>query len=77
MEQFFDIENCSDINKSIDSGYPVMTSVKISNTLLHNVLIVGYRKNGDYIYMDPTEGKLRTSNSSGFDYSYKISVKNN
>ncbi len=75
MEQFFDIENCSNIIKSIDDGYPVMTSIKMSETVLHNVLIVGYRKDGNYIFMDPIEGKLKTSSSNWFDYSYIISVK--
>lgn len=52
-----------------------MTSIKMSETVLHNVLIVGYRKDGNYIFMDPIEGKLKTSSSNWFDYSYIISVK--
>lgn len=41
----------------------------------HNIIIVGYKANGDLIYMDPEKGYCYSVNQSYIKESYKIVIK--
>ena len=41
----------------------------------HNIIIVGYKANGDLIYMNPEKGYCYSVNQSYIKGSYKIVIK--
>ncbi len=73
---FFDIEKCSSIRSSINSGFPVVCAIQIDQENYHNIVAVGYRQNGKIIYIDPALGFCMVAPSSLFsDPLYKFTVK--
>lgn len=68
---------------AIDSGNVVMTNIFIEvdgDKIGHNILIVGYTKEGNYIYIDPNHSDkefecspdyIETKNASKYDFEFK------
>jgi len=79
--QFFHTAGFNSIKAVIDSGGVVMTDIPSSIAgSSHNVLIVGYQPNGNYICMDPEKGYMTSVNKSSIGQNYTINiigVKNN
>jgi hypothetical protein len=73
--QFFETSNFIGITQAIDAGYFLMTNVDGGNGDYHNVTIVGYHSNGDYIYMDPMFGNFREGPPSIFPKNYVVTIK--
>lgn len=76
--------NSIDYKTAIDAGRVVMTNVPITDTMWHNILVIGYTQSGEYIYMDPndndnfykcSEGYLKSNNS--LKYSFEIEISTN
>jgi len=70
-----------DYKKAIDNKNVIMTNVPLSSTEWHNILIIGYTKEGNYIYIDPNNDKnfyicseeyLKSNNS--YKYSFEINI---
>ncbi len=67
--------NFSSFKNAIDSGAVIMTCVAGTSTdYVHNVAIIGYQPNGNFIYMDPASGNLKTAPESSFPKNYVIYV---
>lgn len=74
-----------DYKGAIDRGNVVMTNVFVETEdgiIGHNILVVGYTKEGNYIYIDPNDGKneyectpdyLEEKNASRYDFEIKKS----
>ena len=58
------------------SIHVIMTDIpsSIPNST-HNIIIVGYKANGDLIYMNPEKGYCYSVNQSYIKESYKIVIK--
>lgn len=59
-----------------------MTNMSVSSQKWHNILIIGYTKDGNYIYIDPNDNKnfyicseeyLKSKNNG--KYSFEIKIK--
>ena len=76
VSNFFDTTTFSDYKTVINKGYVIMTDIpsSIPNST-HNIIIVGYKANGDLIYMDPEKGYCYSVNQSYIKESYKIVIK--
>ena len=70
------ITTFSDYKTVINKGYVIMTDIpsSIPNST-HNIIIVGYKANGDLIYMNPEKGYCYSVNQSYIKGSYKIVIK--
>lgn len=73
---FFDTSNYVGVTQAIDAGNFVMTNIDGGNGDYHNVLIIGYHPNGDYIYMEPMVGSFREGPPSNFPKNYAITIEN-
>ncbi len=74
-QKCFNVEYCSNIVQSIRDGYPVACGVRINSDTFHNLIIIGYKTDGRYIYMDSASGKCMMGPASNFIntlYKYKI-----
>ncbi|OUO21455.1 hypothetical protein [Bacteroides sp. An322] len=76
VSNFFDTTTFSDYKTVINKGYVIMTDIpsSILNST-HNIIIVGYKANGDLIYMNPEKGYCYSVNQSYIKGSYKIVIK--
>ncbi len=63
-ESYFNTVPFESHKKAIDNGYPIMVNYLTEDSLKHNVLIIGYRNNGDLIYIDSNKGYTMTADSS-------------
>ena len=64
------------VTSNIDRGYIVMTNVPSDTpNSTHCVLIVGYKQNGNYVYMDPEKGYLMEAPGSYFLFDYNIPIE--
>ncbi len=72
---FFETNSFIGITQAIDQGYFLMTNLDEGGGNYHNVVIVGYHPNGDYIYMDPIYGNLREAPPSNFPRNYIVTIK--
>ena len=74
VSNFFDTTTFSDYKTVINKGYVIMTDIpsSIPNST-HNIIIVGYKANGDLIYMNPEKGYCYSVNQSYIKGSYKTS----
>jgi len=82
VNHFFKTSGFTSFNDAVNSGYPVMTDMFVSqqgnmiNT--HNVLVIGYNSgSGNLIYMDPASGGASTGALSLFKTSYAIPLTGN
>ena len=71
-----------DYKSCIDAGGVVMTNRAITNVAWHNILVVGYTKQGNYIYIDPNDSKNfyicplgDLQSESTYKYNFKIKLK--
>ena len=83
------IRNGSDYKGALDDGYPIMTNLIIPHAegfdegtvVTHNVLVVGYTDDNNYIYMDTNRGGLMELGIQNFKndnwYKYDFVIKNN
>lgn len=57
MNDFFQTQPFTSYEDAIKNGYTVMTDISTSQQgIVHNVLVVEYKKDGRLIYMDPERG---------------------
>jgi hypothetical protein len=75
-QNFFETSNFVGMTQGIDAGNFLMTNLDVGNNIYHNVVIVGYHPNGDFIYMDPVYGNLREAPPANFPKNYVITIKN-
>lgn len=75
-QNFFETSAYVGVKQGIDAGNFLMTNLNVGNNIYHNVVIVGYHPNGDYIYMDPMYGNLREAPPSDFPQNYVVTIKN-
>ncbi|CAD0002241.1 hypothetical protein [Flavobacterium salmonis] len=73
---FFETTAFVGVTQAIDAGNFMMTNLDVGNNVYHNVVIVGYHPNGDYIYLDPFYGNLRESPPANFPKNYVVTIKN-
>ena len=83
------IKNGADYKGALDAGYPIMTNLIIPHAegfdegtiVTHNVLVVGYTDDNNYIYMDTNRGGLMELGIQNFKnddwYKYDFVIKNN
>lgn len=74
VEHFF--YTTSDIftyEEAIKKGYPIMTDIPLEG-YGHNVVIIGYQKNDNYIYMNPEDGKLYSVQEGYFQKDYNFFI---
>lgn len=77
---FFNGKDFENMTSAIDAGAVVMVGMNNTGDENdgHNIVVVGYCENGDYIYMDPQEGILKTEDESYFTNSiYTFSIIGN
>lgn len=75
VKHFFKTTQSISFPNAIDQGYVIMTNIKsnIKNSS-HNVVIVGYKNNGEYIYMDPEKGCLYSAYEDYFLKTYTFII---
>ncbi|WP_291587335.1 hypothetical protein [Bacteroides sp.] len=75
VDENFILNPFIDLRNSIDRGDVVMVDVpsEMPNSA-HNVLVMGYHTNGDFIYMDPEKGHLMEAPESFFLGNYYFSI---
>lgn len=77
---YFNTDGFMTTKEAIDAGNIMMTNLNAGtdengNIVYHNVVIVGYHENGDYIYMDPVYGSFWEASPSFFPKNYVINIK--
>lgn len=75
VEHFFNTTSYSSYKKAVDNGHVVMTDItsSIPNSA-HNVLVLGYQLNNDFVYMDPEKGSWYSVADSYFLKHYNIEL---
>ncbi|MCD7900669.1 MAG: C39 family peptidase [Bacteroides sp.] len=75
VNQFFNTASMTSWKDAIDSGNLIMTNVPSNQAnSTHNVVVIGYDASGNYIYMDPEEGKLQNAPNSHFTKTYQFNI---
>ncbi len=70
--------NAFDYKACINDGSVIMTNIHISNNMWHNILIIGYTKQGNYIYIDPNDNAhyyVCSPRDLQSDSSYKYNIE--
>ncbi|WP_455586326.1 C39 family peptidase [Bacteroides sp.] len=76
VNHFFTTSPFEGYKEAIDKGYVVMTDIREgTSTEAHNILVIGYKSNGDLIYMDPAKGYWMETASFYIKGDYKICIK--
>lgn len=66
------------LGEAIDAGNVIMTDVPSNMPdARHNVVVIGYHTNGDYIYMDPEAGCWKEAPESFFSGDYYFNISGN
>ena len=66
------------LEEAIDAGNVIMTDVPSNMPdARHNVVVIGYHTNGDYIYMDPEAGCWKEAPESFFSGDYYFNISGN
>jgi hypothetical protein len=71
VSHYFNMSATTDIQESIDSGYPLMATF-VNGSSGHEVMITGYNNDETIEYFDPETGYYSTTASGNFSYIYKI-----
>lgn len=71
LSRHFNVLTFSSFSHAIDNGQVIMTDIQSTiENLSHNVLVIGYKINGQLIYMDPEKGFLQQAHASYFKQNY-------